>query len=176
MTTTLLFLALLAAINPVRVHAVRPEPVTTGALGYAFVTVIALGAVFALLADPLLDLVDVSVSTGRIAAGVALVVVAARDVFGAVPKPEPALAGDRAGVVPLAFPTVMNPATALLVVSAASDRGVGVAVLVLTLTLTIALVVTRGPRLPALRTLNATAGVGGVAIAVLVVMDGVLAI
>lgn len=176
MTTTLLFLALLAATNPIRVHAVRTEPVTAGVLGYAFATTIGLGAAFAVLSGPLLDAVDVSESSARIAAGVALVVVAAKDVIGPVPKPEPSLAGDRAGIVPVAFPTAFNPATALLTLSAAADRGVIEALLFLAVTVGIALAVLRGPKLPALRPLVASAGAAGVAIGVLVVMDGVLAI
>lgn len=176
MTTTLLFLALLAAINPIRVHAVRPESVTMGVLGYAFATTLGLGAAFALLSGPLLDAVDVSGSSARIAAGVALVVVAAKDVIGPVPKPEPSLAGDRAGIVPVAFPAAMNPATALLVISAAADRGVGEALAFLVVTVVVALGVVWMPKLPALRPLLGSAGAAGVAIGVLVVMDGVLAI
>lgn len=176
MTTTLLFLALLAAVNPIRIHAVRPDPVTPGVLGYAAALVIGLGAIVAALSGPLLDLVDVSESSARIAAGVALVAVAMKDALGPVPASEPALIGDRAGLVPVAFPAAFNPATALLTLSAAADRGNGVALLVLAAALAIALLVVRGPKLRALRPLLGATGAVGVAIGVLVVMDGVLAI
>lgn len=176
MTTTLLFLALLAALNPVRVHTVRPDPVTPGVVGYAAALVVGAGAVFAVLASPLLDLVDVSGSSARIAAGVALVAIAMRDVLGPVPRAEPALSGDRAGLVPVAFPAAMNPATALLMVAASADRGAVAAILVLTGALTVTLAVLRGPKLPVRRQLLVASGAGGVAIGVLVVMDGVLAI
>ena len=69
-------------------------------------------------------------------------------------------------------PTGVLPKT----IGAAADRGVGVALLVLALALIVALAVAAGPRLPALRTLVAAVGAGGVAVGVLVTMDGVLAI
>ena len=176
MTTTLLFLALLAAANPIRVHAVRPGVVTPGVLGYATAVVIGAGAVFAVLAESLLDLIDVSASSARIAAGVSLVVVSTRDALGPAPSAQPALGGDRAGLVPVAFPAMMSPATAGLMVAAAVDRGVGTALLVLACALTVTLAIVRAPRLPACRPLLVATGAGGVAIGVLVVMDGVLAI
>ena len=72
MTTTLLFLALLAAVNPLRVQAVGPKEMKPGVLCYAGVVVLAVGTASACLSGPLLGLVDVSVSSARIAAGVAL--------------------------------------------------------------------------------------------------------
>jgi len=175
-TTTLLFLALFAALNPVRVHAVRPDPIKPGVVGYAAALVIGVGAVFAMLAESLLDLVAVSGSSARIAAGMALVAIATRDLLGPVPSAEPALGGARAGLVPVAFPAAMNPATALLVIAASADRGVVTTILVLACALTVTLMVLRGPKLPALRQLLTATGASGVAIGVLVVMDGVLAI
>lgn len=176
MTTTLLFLALLAAANPIRVHAVRPDRITPGVLGYAAAVVMGAGTVFAVLAESLLDLVDVSASSARIAAGMALVVVSTRDALGPAPSAQPALGGDRAGLVPVAFPAMMNPATAVLMVAAAVDRGVGTALFVLACALTVTLAIVRGPRFPASRLLLVATGAGGVATGVLVVMDGVLAI
>ena len=176
MTTTLLFLALLAAVNPIRVHAVRPDVVTVRVIAFAGGVVIAAGTAFALLSGPLLDLVDVSVSSARIAAGVALVAVAARDALGPVPTAEPALAGDRAGIIPVAFPAALPPATALLMVASGADRGVGLTVATLAVVLAIALAALRGPNLAGLRPLLAATGAAGVAVGVLVVMDGVLAI
>ncbi|MDG1366396.1 MAG: hypothetical protein P8I99_03945 [Acidimicrobiales bacterium] len=176
MTTTLLFLALLAAANPIRVHAVRPGVVTPQVLAFASATVLALGAAFALLSGPMLGLVDVSVSSARIAAGVALIVVSVRDAIGPVPQPKPSLVGHRTGIVPVAFPAALTPPTALLMIAAGADRGVGLAVAVLAGVLVVVLAALCSPRLRGLRPLLAATGAGGVAVGVLVAMDGVLAI
>ena len=132
MTTTLLFLALLAAVNPLRVQAVGPKEMKPGVLCYAGVVVLAVGTASACLSGPLLGLLDVSVSSARIAAGVALVAVAAWDAVGPVPRPEPSLTGSFAGIVPVAFPAVLNPATVFLMIAAGADRGAIRAVAVMT--------------------------------------------
>lgn len=176
MTTTLLLLALVAAANPVRAHAVRPDPVSGGVLGWAAGVSMLAVVVAAAVSGPLLDLVDVSVSSARIAAGMALVIVAAKDALFSPPVPQPALSGDRAGLLPIAFPAILTPAAVLLVVAAAAHRGVVEAVLAGAVAVGVALLAVRGPSLRFVRPLLASTGAAGVAIGVMVVLDGVRAI
>lgn len=89
----------------------------------------------ALLAGPLLDLLDISAPTARIAVGL-LLVVSGTVTFGwPPPKPEPALPGRRAALVPVAFPTLLTPGLTLLVMIAAVDLGILVTVIVAALAL-----------------------------------------
>ena len=85
-------------------------PTRTPSTGFVAIGVrLALVGVSAVVSGPLLDLVDVTGPSARIAAGIALLVVCAKDVFAPPPTAEPALAGWRAGLVPLAFPVVFSP-------------------------------------------------------------------
>ena len=176
MTITLLILGFVAAANPSRVAAAAPERpsrdllVTFGAtfLGATFVT--------ALLGGPLLDLIDITGPSARIAAGIALLVVALKDVILRPPQPEPALAGSKAGVVPLAFPVAFTPAVALLSIAGAADRGVAVAVGTAVAAVVIVAAVILGPKALRSRVAVSTLGAAGAGIAALVVLDGVYAI
>ena len=84
----------------------------------------------ALLADPLLDVLDISAPTARIAVGLLLVVSGIVTFGWPPPKPEPALPGRRAALVPVAFPTLLTPGLTLLVMIAAVDLGILVTLLV----------------------------------------------
>ena len=53
-----------------------------------------------------------------------IAVVGVYDLFAGAPKPEPALGGWKAGLVPLAFPLLINPALGAAVLTAAADHGV----------------------------------------------------
>ena len=64
----------------------------------------------ALLGDPLLDALDVSDPSFRLAAGIVALVAGAADLLRAAPSPEPALDGWKAALVPLAVPLVARPA------------------------------------------------------------------
>lgn len=176
MTLTLLVVAMMAAANPARAVAARPAEAPRQTIAIGVGATLGLVLLFAFVSGPFLDLVDVSGPNARIAGGIALLVVALKDVFLAPPSPEPALAGRRGGLVPLAFPVIFSPAVALLAVAGASERGVGIAVLAAGLALApvaLALAVA-----PASHTRAATAAVGvfGAGIAALVVLDGVYAI
>lgn len=176
MTLTLLVVAMLAAANPARAVAARPADAPRQTAVIAIGATLGLVLVGAVVSGPFLDLIDVSGPNARIAAGVALLVVALKDVFVAPPSPDPALAGLRGGLVPLAFPVVFSPALALLAVAGASERGVGVAVLAAGLALApvgLALAVAPATRI---RGATATIGMLGAGLAALVVLDGVYAI
>jgi len=84
----------------------------------------------ALLAAPVLDLLDISAPTARIAVGLLLVVSGIVTFGWPPPKPEPALPGRRAALVPVAFPTLLTPGLTLLVVVASVDLGILVTLVV----------------------------------------------
>ena len=64
--------------------------------------------------DPLLDALDVSEPSFRIAAGIVAALAGAVDLFRRPPAPEPALPGWRAALVPVAIPVVARPALLVL--------------------------------------------------------------
>jgi small neutral amino acid transporter SnatA (MarC family) len=76
----------------------------------------------AALGNPVLDAVDVSQPSFRIAAGLIALAVGAVDVFRRPPSPEPALPGWRAALVPVAFPLVARPTLLVLALGAGADR------------------------------------------------------
>ena len=76
------------------------------------------------VADPLLDALDVSDPSFRIAAGVVARIAGAPTCSGGRPAPEPALPGRRAALVPVAMPVVARPALLVLALGAGADRGV----------------------------------------------------
>jgi small neutral amino acid transporter SnatA (MarC family) len=76
---------------------------------------------------PLLDALDVSDPSFRIAAGVVAAAAGVADLFRRPPPPEPALAGWRAALVPVAIPLVARPALLVLALGAGAERGVLVA-------------------------------------------------
>jgi small neutral amino acid transporter SnatA (MarC family) len=176
MTLTLLVLAMVPAANPFRALAARPDGRRAAPLALALAATVVGGLAAALVSGPLLDLVDVSGPNARIAAGIALLAVTAKDLFARPPSPEPALPGTLAGLVPLAFPVLFSPALALLAVAGASERGVAVAVGAVALSLVPAAIVLAAPGRRGARLGTATVGAAGAGIAALVVLDGVYAI
>ncbi len=177
MSLTLIALAALCAANPFRLEACAPVSADTRRLSTVVATAFTLIAVglFALLSDPLLEVLNVSGSSSRIAAGVAVVVVGIRDLFLQPPPPEPALAGWRAGIVPMAFPSLLTPALLILAVSAGSERGVVTAFgLVGAAVLLAGLIVVANVRGTYRRA--AAVGSAGVVIGTLLTLNGVTAI
>ncbi|MDE0607621.1 MAG: hypothetical protein OXH78_10775 [Acidimicrobiaceae bacterium] len=177
MSPTLIALAAICAANPFRIAACAPASVDTRRKAVVVATASTLLAVglFALLSDPILDFLNVSGSSSRIAAGVAVLVVGVRDLFVQPPSPEPALTGWRAGIMPMAFPTLFTPALAILTISAGSVRGAGTALGIIggAILLVVLLVVAnvRGTYWRA-----ATVGSAGVVFGTLLTLNGVTAI
>jgi small neutral amino acid transporter SnatA (MarC family) len=177
MTLTLLVLAMMAAANPFRALAARPAGARLETLATAVLATLALTWVSAAVSGPLLDLVDVTGPSARIAAGIALLVVALKDVFAAPPTPEPALPGWRGGMIPLALPVVFSPALALLAVAGAAERGVAFTLMAAAIALVpVAAALTIAPARQRVRAMTAFAGALGTGLAALVVLDGVYAI
>lgn len=128
MTTALLVLGFLTALNPMRAAAAAPARDRPGiGLGTATATLAGI-TLAAALADPVLDLVGVTGASARIAAGIAMLAVALKDIAVAPPAPEPAFSGRLAALVPLAFPVLFTPAVALLAIAGSADRGVALVV------------------------------------------------
>jgi small neutral amino acid transporter SnatA (MarC family) len=121
--------ALLLALNPARAafgvpragrspRAVAGVAAAGGAIGGLAV------CAAAAVGDPLLDLLDVTEPSLRTAAGVVAILAGAADLFRRPPSPEPALAGRRAALVPVAIPVVIRPALVVLALGAGADQGV----------------------------------------------------
>jgi len=87
------------------------------------------------LADAVIDAAQVASSTLRMAVGVVLVLQGGWALLTRAPSAEPALAGRRAALVPVAFPVLLTPGLGLLAVSGALDRTAPVALAVMAGTL-----------------------------------------
>ena len=120
---------LLLALNPARAAFAVPRAGRTprsvlgvcaagGAIGG--LAVVAAAAV----ADPLLDALDVSEPSFRVAAGIVAGLAGVIDLFTRPPRPEPALAGRGAALVPVAIPAAARPALVVVAVGAGADQGV----------------------------------------------------
>lgn len=76
----------------------------------------------------LLDALDVSAPALRTAAGTVAVLAGAADLIRRPPRPEPALAGRAAALVPVAIPLVARPTLLVMAPGVGIDRGVLVSV------------------------------------------------
>jgi small neutral amino acid transporter SnatA (MarC family) len=129
--------------------------------------------------DALLDSLDVSEPSFRIAAGIVAALAGAADLFRRPPAPEPALPGLRAALVPVAIPLVARPALVVLALGAGADSGVlaGAAAMAIGVALLTALVTAWPADGPKARTLKWAArllAAGLVACGVILTVDGVL--
>jgi small neutral amino acid transporter SnatA (MarC family) len=122
-------IVLVLALNPARAafavpRAGRPPrgAVEVAALGGAIGALAV--CVASAVADPLLDALDVSDPSFRVGAGIVAGLAGALDLFRAPPKPEPALRGRRAALVPVAIPAIARPALVVVALSAGADQGV----------------------------------------------------
>lgn len=138
MTVALLVVAFLGVWNLFRFHPALPSGdrttaarVATTALGVAL-AIVAVGVV-AEFADDLLDWLEISAATARIAVGAVVALVGLRDLLTAPPEREPALAGLGAALVPLFFPLLFSPAAGLLALSGAADHDLATVLIVATM-------------------------------------------
>jgi small neutral amino acid transporter SnatA (MarC family) len=172
--------ALLLALNPARAafgiprasRKVAELAAVGGAIGaLAICAAAAVGGV-------LLDALDISAPAFRTAAGIVALLVGAADLVGRPPAPEPALAGRRAALVPVAVPVVARPA--LLVIALAQHN---VLVSAGAMTLGVALMTglavgcaTDGAGARVLQWAGRLLAAGLVACGVLLAIDGILAV
>jgi small neutral amino acid transporter SnatA (MarC family) len=128
MNGVLLGLAYLAAVNPARTRLGLPEAATRRAdpAVTALGSVVALGAILGLawLSGPLLEALEITAETFRIAAGLVGVVAGIAALWRAHPGDEPALSGWRAALWPVAFPRLLAPEVAALALTTGSKEGV----------------------------------------------------
>ena len=177
-------LVLLLALNPARAAFGIPR---AGRSPRAVVGLAAAGGVLggiavlvaAAVGGSLLDALDVSDPSFRIAAGLVAVLAGVADLFRRPPPPEPALAGWRAALVPVAVPLVARPALLVLALGAGAERDVlvvagGMAVGIGALAALVAWCPTDGPAGRVLRWGSRLLAAGLVACGVLLGVDGVL--
>jgi len=139
-----LLLALVTSVNPCRLRLVLPERRVAVALG----ALIALGsgAAVAAVGDALLDALDITPETFRLASAVVLALEGARALVLARPAREPELGGLGAAAVPVAFPLLLTPGVVMLALTAGGDDIVGWAVGALAVAYALVLLSTFIPR------------------------------
>lgn len=128
MSGALLVIAYLAAVNPPRARLGLPETgadrarpfVLGGGLLLGFGVVWGLAAV----SGPLLDWLEVTPETFRIAAGITAVLAAAVVLVRPRPADEPELPGRLAALWPVAFPRLAAPQVLVLAISTGAQEGV----------------------------------------------------
>jgi small neutral amino acid transporter SnatA (MarC family) len=176
-------LVLVAALNPARAVFGIPrtgrtprESLGLAALGGALGGLLVCAA--AALGPPLLDWLDVSDPSFRIAAGGVAAVGGITDLFRRAPPPEPALPGRLAALVPVAIPLVARPVLVVLALAAGADRGVLIAAGSMAIAVALLSGLTRwwsmeGPRGRVLRWAARLLAAGLIAGGVLLAVDGV---
>lgn len=175
---------LVLALNPARAAFAIPR---AGRSPRTAVGVAALGGVIgglvvcaaAAAGGPLLEALDVSEPSFRIAAGGVAALAGAADLFRRPPRPEPALPGRRAALIPVAIPVVARPVLLVLALGAGAERGVlvsagAMAMGVALLTGLAAASPTEGSRARALRWTGRLLAAALVACGVILALDGVL--
>jgi small neutral amino acid transporter SnatA (MarC family) len=123
-------IALVLALNPARaafgIPRTRRSRRTVAGVAALGGSIGGLAVVAAAIAGgPLLEALDVSDPSFRVAAGVVAVLVGVADLFRRPPPSEPALTGWRAAFVPVAVPLVARPGLLVLALGAGADRGAG---------------------------------------------------
>jgi small neutral amino acid transporter SnatA (MarC family) len=176
--------ALLLALNPARAAFAVPRVGRTSREADELAALGGLAGGLAVCAAAaagpyLLDLLDVSDPSFRIAAGVVALLTGAADLFRRPPSPEPALEGRRAALVPVAIPAVARPALLVMALGAGADSGVlltagAMAAGVALLTGVVASSRAEGPRERTLRWAVRLLAALLVACGVLLAVDGVL--
>ena len=121
-------LAFVVAVNPARLHGALPRRedrrVRVLVVGIGALLALAVYAALAVVAESLLDGLDIDDASMRIAAGLVLLVAGGRDLIALPPAAEPALPGWRAALVPVLIPLLLRPELAVFSISAGADQGV----------------------------------------------------
>ena len=133
MSLAFLVVAFVAAVNPCRARLGFRGPWPTLALGAALAALA--GAALAAVGAAVLDALDVSPESFRLAAGLVLAVEGARTLAWLRPATERGLPGLWAAVVPVSFPLLLQPGVVVLALAAGGDDVVGRAVAALAVAL-----------------------------------------
>lgn len=169
-------IAVVLAVNPLRLQGRLPLARVVGwGVLIASIAYLALGAV----ATVLVEAIDVSPPTMRIAAGLVLIVGAARDLLLGPPELEPSLPGAKAAVIPVALPMLVRPHVAVLAVSIGASDGLAPLAAGAALTAVITMWVARPRDAVAARVLSwsaTTTSVVAVAMGVALAVEGVFSV
>ena len=135
--------------------------------------------IVAAVADPLLDALDVSDPSFRVAAGIVAAIAGVADLFRRPPPPEPSLAGWRAALVPVALPVVTRPALVVLALGAGADQDLLVSVGAMAAGVGLLTGLTAwwpadGPKTRVLRWAGRLLAAGLIACGIVFIIDGVL--
>ncbi len=143
MTTWFIYLSYIAALNPARLREALPEergrsravPLVGGAA-----VVLLAGLALAAASESILDALDITPETWRIAAGTVVALVAIRVLVVPGRPAEPELTGPWASIVPVAFPLLLTPELVALisVYGATESLGTTVAALAVALAVSVA--------------------------------------
>lgn len=117
MTGWFVLVAYLAAVNPPRIRphlAASSDRADPRQLLLGAVTVVAAGLLMVVAADGILDMLDISDETWRLAAGVVCLLVGMRALL--VPGLGEMPAADGRGLIPIAFPLLLTPQLASLAI------------------------------------------------------------
>jgi small neutral amino acid transporter SnatA (MarC family) len=120
-------LALAAAVNPLAAALIAGRPVQLRELGIAAALAAVVYLVFALGAEPFLDLLSVSPESFRVAAGVVAIVGGARSMLPGLRRQAPAAPEREEMVYPFAIPALATPAALALAVSVSPNESIGLA-------------------------------------------------
>lgn len=128
MSDLLLFLAFLTAVNPPRTRVGLPES-HDGRMRLAAVIV---GAIVSLVviaglgwwSAPILEALEITPETFRIAAGLVAVFAGGWAFVMAIPATEPPIGGWKDGIWPIAYPRILAPEVLLLAMAGATQNGV----------------------------------------------------
>ena len=175
MNEVIAILLVVAVFNPVRRRSEVPvdqRQVAVGA-GLALVAFMALG----LAGGTLLDWLDITVPTFRVAVGLVVAVVAVKDVFTAPPTGGPVEPGLSGAVAPVFFPVLFRPEAALVAVLVGADAAPGWLLVGATLALLDPVFWAERSRNARMdRALGAAISVAAIALAVDLLVDGVFAL
>jgi hypothetical protein len=161
--------AIVAAANlPQRIHQLRTY--STAARGVVGGGLVVVAVLLAAVATPLLDALDISAPNLQIGAAMVLGLWSIAAFFRWVDEPAPApVAG---GLVPGLFPIVLTPALGLMILAVGARNGLPAAVIGAGV---VAGVLVYGKAIGR-RSVGMTSATAGVVLAVVVLVDGVLAI
>ncbi len=171
MNTLLFGITMVAAVNPSRARLGFPEEgdggTDAGATAFGGLVAVVVLGLLAAVSGPFLDAIEVTQEMFIIAAGFVALLGAARVFFRPEPVAEPRLDGWRAGLWPIAYPTLLLPEAMMLAVAFGARRGAAPVVVAGAVAVAVAWAFGRVPLGTTGRRL--LAGIGAVLAAVLVV-------
>lgn len=116
-------LLVLVAVNPVRRRYELPSDRRQVAAGAGMT--LALLLVLGLTGEAVLEALDITVPTFRVAVGLVLVIRAFVDLVRALPKGGPVPRGLQGAVAPVLFPVLLRPEVGLVAMLVGADAGIG---------------------------------------------------